>query len=788
ANLQTVTVSGLGLTWTDRGETFVTPQGQSGTSQVFQLHVFTAWTGDVAPAAGSITMQWGTTMTGGAWSISAWDGVDNAAGPVVQIVFGSDQLNATAPTVTLVSTSAATGTYGCVYAFNPTAGALAAGAGFTLFGYAEATGPAQKVGSEWRPDEDLTVDFGAVSGGWAIGAVEVREAVTQAPALSGAATVAGGGTPTGTGSKTASAAATVAGGGTPAATAVKAATSSVAVAGGGIPLAAASKAASGGAAVAGGGSPAPTATRTSTAAVQVAGGGAPVPVVIAGFHPSQVAGYYAHYEADTLTEAEGVALATWPDTSGAARDLTQATAANQPVVRTNSLNGLRTIEFTPTQFLTSATFADNAQPNTVFIVAKPDVLPSVLATTLVAFDGVASTRRWAVYAEQATNEWRAYAGAALNSTDVITAGQWYRIAVVFEGTTSDIVVDDAPAVRGSAGTHPVTAIRVGAHYDGTLGWDGNIAEVLVYDARVSDADIASIQQYLQDKWALGAAKSGSAVVAGGGSPSPATLHTASAAATVAGGGGPTAAIVAASSEGVVVAGGGTPVSAGSKQAQTGATVAGGGGPAPAGVASSLAGVVVAGGGAPSVATQKAGQAATEVAGGGTPVPATGAAAVSGTAVVAGGGGPSPATRKGGLTTTVVAGGGTAAPTGYKAVLAVAIVAGGGTAVVAAAKAGLVVVLVAGGGTPALATSKQTSGVAVVAGGGQVVVVGLAAGPVTALRVLLISREPAATVVSAEPAASATSSESAAAVVSAGPATAATSTEPARTLVTTEAGQ
>ncbi len=370
--------------------------------------------------------------------------------------------------------------------------------------------------------------------------------------------------------------------------------------------------------------------------------------------PSTVPGYFAHYKADTLTEADGTALATWPDASAAARDLTQGTAANQPVVRASSLNGLRTVEFTPTQFLTSATFAADSQPNTVFIVAKPDVLPSVLAKTLVAYDGVASTRRWAVYAEQATDEWRAYAGAALNSTHVITAGRWYRIAVVFEGTTSDVFVDDAAAVRGSAGTHSVTAVRVGAHYDGTLGWDGNIAEVLVYNTRVADADITAIQQYLRDKWF------GTAVV-------------------VAGGGGPTVETVAASSEGVIVAGGGTPSSTGTKQALAAPTVAGGGGPAPTGIAASFTGVVVGAGGGPSVAAQKAGLTAATVAGGGTPVPVTGSAAVSGSTIVAGGGTTAPAAVKAGLAAVIVAGGGTPAPTASKQTSSMAVVAGGGDA-------------------------------------------------------------------------------------------------------------
>ncbi len=220
-----------------------------------------------------------------------------------------------------------------------------------------------------------------------------------------------------------------------------------------------------------------------------------------GIDPSTVAGYFAHYKADTLTEADGTALATWPDSSGAARDITQATLTNQPTVRENALNGKRVVEFDPTvadQYLTSAVFALNAQPNTVFVVAKTDALGS----SRIAFDGAASTRRWAVYLQGSTNEWRGYAGAIVDSNFVMAADTFYIVAVVFDGSTSDIWVDNIKRATGNAGSHSVENIRVGAHHDGTLGWDGAIPEVIVYDARVSDADIEGIGQHLKDKWAI----------------------------------------------------------------------------------------------------------------------------------------------------------------------------------------------------------------------------------------------------------------------------------------------
>ncbi len=217
--------------------------------------------------------------------------------------------------------------------------------------------------------------------------------------------------------------------------------------------------------------------------------------------PTTVANLFAHYQADTLTGLDGTSLGTWPDSTAAARDITQATLANQPVIRENALNGKRVVEFDPSvavQYLTSAAFTLNAQPNTVFMVAKTDALGS----SRIAFDGAASNRRWAVYLQGSTSEWRGYAGAVLDSNFVMAANTWYVVTVVFDGSASDIWVGDGPPTRGSAGTHSVENIRVGAHHDATLGWDGAVAEVIVYDARVSDNDIAGIISHLKQKWAI----------------------------------------------------------------------------------------------------------------------------------------------------------------------------------------------------------------------------------------------------------------------------------------------
>ena len=61
----------------------------------------------------------------------------------------------------------------------------------------------------------------------------------------------------------------------------------------------------------------------------------------------------------------------WADKSGNSRDASQGTAANRPSVASAELNGLDVLRFDGgNDYLQTADWGDQSQPNTVFIVAK----------------------------------------------------------------------------------------------------------------------------------------------------------------------------------------------------------------------------------------------------------------------------------------------------------------------------------------------------------------------------------------------------------------------------------
>lgn len=135
-----------------------------------------------APGSGALTVDFGgTTQLHCAWSVVEFDGVDttgtNGAGAIVQSL-GADG-SSTSAIVTLAAFAAVeNATYGAVASRQGATG-LTAGTGFTLIHDERATGESLHVGTEWRADNDTTVDFTTADTPWAIIGVEIKASVDQ---------------------------------------------------------------------------------------------------------------------------------------------------------------------------------------------------------------------------------------------------------------------------------------------------------------------------------------------------------------------------------------------------------------------------------------------------------------------------------------------------------------------------------------------------------------------------------------------------------------------------------
>lgn len=169
----TPTISGNGLTW-------VQVAGRDNTSDVnnaLRTTVFRAM--GAAPSAGVVTITFVATQRNCVWSVVEFGGVDtsgtNGSGAIVQSA-NNGANNAASLLVTLAAFSglgnATFGAFGTI----ADATSLAVGTGFTQLHQERATGEVTRMLTEWRSDNDTSVDASISAGttDWAAVAVEIK--------------------------------------------------------------------------------------------------------------------------------------------------------------------------------------------------------------------------------------------------------------------------------------------------------------------------------------------------------------------------------------------------------------------------------------------------------------------------------------------------------------------------------------------------------------------------------------------------------------------------------------
>jgi hypothetical protein len=180
-----------GPTWTSRSTT------QYNTT----AHRVSIWSGvPSVDYTGTIVVTFGATQTGGRWSLNEFSGVDTATTDgVVQNAVGTG--SSTTPLATLAAFgSANNATFGALA--NTADNSTTPGAGFTeLSDFSTSTTPASFLQTEWRVDNDTTVDGTITSGQWGACAVELKASTSSlvvppctpgAPAIYFAWVVSGG--------------------------------------------------------------------------------------------------------------------------------------------------------------------------------------------------------------------------------------------------------------------------------------------------------------------------------------------------------------------------------------------------------------------------------------------------------------------------------------------------------------------------------------------------------------------------------------------------------------------
>jgi hypothetical protein len=220
------------------------------------------------------------------------------------------------------------------------------------------------------------------------------------------------------------------------------------------------------------------------------------------FSPDDIAGLVGWWKADSLSLSDNDAITTWPDSSGNGNTFAGAIG---PTYKTAIQNGLPVARFDGVDDVLK-TAALGWSNLTVFIVVKATADPAAVQndtglwrmsqgasthypfTDGVVYDGAGSDARKTVGN-------LASSLAAFRLYGVLsTAGEW---TAYLDGV--EVFTTGTNTVANPTGSAPDMWL---GHNDLGNPFEGDIGEMLVYDAALSDTDREAVETYLADKWGL----------------------------------------------------------------------------------------------------------------------------------------------------------------------------------------------------------------------------------------------------------------------------------------------
>ncbi|MBM4253141.1 MAG: LamG domain-containing protein [Deltaproteobacteria bacterium] len=237
--------------------------------------------------------------------------------------------------------------------------------------------------------------------------------------------------------------------------------------------------------------------------------------------PQSISSLRLWLKAETLTgTADGTAIWTWKDQSGNGFDLSQSTAANRPTFKMGQINGRPAVRFNGSTNYMQVAFTGSITSKTMFVVAKL----GTLTPSGAAYGGAAVTVQSAdgytfdaiVYNEYTVKRWMNGSDGFTRTPSMVSPTDETSIGphiVTIRSTTSDYALYRNGQLLQSTTTYSPPTITNGTFnlsarhiINGTPVsngyFNGDIAEVIVYDRALTEVERQRVEAYLRTKYGL----------------------------------------------------------------------------------------------------------------------------------------------------------------------------------------------------------------------------------------------------------------------------------------------
>jgi len=216
-------------------------------------------------------------------------------------------------------------------------------------------------------------------------------------------------------------------------------------------------------------------------------------------------------DTSTITHSVG-AVSSWGDKSGNGNNATQATGASQPTLTSNSINGKSALVFDGTDdFLTAPTSVMNSCSNTSITVFIVSITSVVKAADVIALSPFLANPSFSVLLPFSNS--LIYFDYTNNSTGRLavawggTVGTPYLWTLDSNSTIQKNIyrngVQIATTATASVANFSTTySLNIGARAAASNHFNGSIGEILIYNRFLTNAEKASVNAYLMNKWGI----------------------------------------------------------------------------------------------------------------------------------------------------------------------------------------------------------------------------------------------------------------------------------------------
>ncbi|NCN39999.1 hypothetical protein GW916_01990 [bacterium] len=228
--------------------------------------------------------------------------------------------------------------------------------------------------------------------------------------------------------------------------------------------------------------------------------------------PSDIGTLRAWYQADAVKGMSGSTVQTWPDMSGNSNHLTQAVAANRPVLADAGLNNHPVISFDGANDYFSATLNANLGNSfSVISVTYFNQLNQANGDFDYIFNVGSGTVNQTYSLARSAGDWGsganlayAYNGATTMNGGAITGQSWkITTSTVTNSSPYHEAFVNGTSLSMSASAAPLNInnnLEVGRWQAGTHFINGKIAELIVFDGALTTVNRQKVECYLSKKY------------------------------------------------------------------------------------------------------------------------------------------------------------------------------------------------------------------------------------------------------------------------------------------------